>query len=910
MTLAPPRPADAAPVPAGGVAAPTVTAFVVTHRDPSGLAALLAAVRAQTQRPDAVVVLDRTGGSAVPAADGEDTVTVADVLEDVRAHDLPVTALAVPPRVPVRRALHRAVAELEPVGGGPALAWFLPVGTQPEPDALVRLVDAWRRSPSTGIVGPKHVDLDNPTRLRALSIRTTRGGRLLARPGAGEPDQGQYDAVTDVLAVPLAGSLLERDLLLRLRGWESSFGDVGADLDLGWRAQLSGRRVVVVPRSRVRSGPGAAVTSATTSARRRAARRVALARAPWWSGPFLALWIAVTSVVAAVGLLLLKRPRSAWAELTALTSLDPVRGWRARWRTRHRAAVRRRDLGSVFEPRRAVLTSWGDAVHHALVPPQAPIGDATADLNPRSWVVKVVRHPGVLAVVSALGVAAVAGRDLGLGVLTGLGSGLTGGELVGARTDAAGLWHGWRDGWTGPGLGGPEQSGPWSALLAAPTWVLEHLPLVPSAGSPAGLVVGLLVVLAMPLGALSAYLALRVVSRRRWLRALAAFGWAVSGPAAAAVAQGRLGAVLALVLLPAVAAGLWLLATGRSTATSVFASALALVVLGRSPRCSAPSAWCSPSASRSCGAVGACTPSCSPASPWRSCCPGCCGREPPPGPRSSRGSAWPTGAAAPRSPGGSPSWTPAAPGPRSCGPRHRSRPRGSSRWPVAGPGAAPPPPSGPSSRSCWRSPWRRRGCGSARCRPASRTPANRSPRGWARSCCRSSSSSSSPSSTGSTPCVPARSPGGPGSAPGASWSPGSPPCSRAPPGWRPRASAACSSPGTTRAPRWPWTRPREPSPPAACSSSPASAVPGTGSSGARTPCSCAPCPRRARPTPRWPRTSPACSRRCRAARTSWRRRPPTCSPSAASRYPRSSAGSTPRTGCSGSARGAAGRPGG
>lgn len=580
MTLAPTRPAAAAPTAAA--VPPVVTAVVVSRRDPAGVAEVLDAVLTQTLVPDEVLVVDRTGGRTLTSADDPAVeLTLADLVGVVaERHPVAVTVVPVDPRLPARTAVHRVVVGHPGPDEAVGLLWFLPVGTTPEPPALVRLVDAWRRSPSTGVVGPKHVDAQLPNRLRALSIRTTRGGRLLSRPVPGEPDQGQYDTTTDVLAVPLAGSLVERDLLLALRGWETSFGDVGADLDLGWRAQLSGRRVVVVPGSRVRSEPGVAVATATSAGRRRAARRVALARAPWWSAPALAAWIAVTSVAAAVGLLLLKRPRAAWAELGALTSLEPVRGLRARWRTRHRPEVRRRDLAMLFEPRRAVLTGWGDAVHHALVPPRPPIGEEVSDLNPRSWVVKVVRHPGVVAVAAALAVAVAAGRSLGLEVVTGLGGGLTGGELVGGRTDASALLHAWSDGWSGAGLGGPDAAGPHSVLLAGPAWLVANLPLLPSPTSPGGLVVGLLVLLALPSAALSAYLALRVIGVGRWVRALGAVAWACSGPVVAAVAQGRLGAVVAALLLPAVAAGLWLVASRRSTATSAFATALALTVLG------------------------------------------------------------------------------------------------------------------------------------------------------------------------------------------------------------------------------------------------------------------------------------------------------------------------------------------
>ena len=635
MTLAPARPTTIAAVPSTAAVPPAVTAVVVSRLDPSGAGEALAAVLAQTLLPDEVLVVDRTGapsrgaGTAAPdagsggntaepegdtgrerdtdpeggpegggspesdAGDDRDVdaeggqtppeheVTLADLVATIaETTSVPVTLVTADPRTPVRRAVHEAVAGHPAPEDAASLLWFLPVGSTPEPRTLVALVDAWRRSPSTGLLGPKHLDEANPSRLRAMSIRITRGGRLFARPAPGEPDQGQYDRMSDALAVPFAGTLVERDLLLGLGGWEASFGDVGADLDLGWRAQVAGRRVVVVPGARMRSEPGVAVATATTASRRRSARRVALARAPWWSTPVLAAWIVVTSVLAAVGLLLLKRPRSAAAELSAVTSIDPVRGVASRWRTRQVRVVRRRHLRSLFEPRRSVLTGWADAVHHALVPPRDPMGQHAAEVTPRSWLSRVARHPGVLATAAAAVILGVSARSLGHGVWTGLGRGLSGGELVGTSADAGTLWHAWRDGWTGPGLGGPDAVGPSAALLAAPAWLVDHLPLLPSPSSPAGFVVGLLVLLAAPLAAASAYLSLRVVAADRWVRALGAVAWATSGVAVAGVAQGRLAAAVALVLLPAGLAGLWLVATRRSTATSAFATALALTVLG------------------------------------------------------------------------------------------------------------------------------------------------------------------------------------------------------------------------------------------------------------------------------------------------------------------------------------------
>ena len=151
---------------------------------------------------------------------------------------------------------------------------------------------------------------------------------------------------------------------------------------------------------------------------------------------------------------------------------------------------------------------------------------------------------------------------------------------MGNKADATVLWHAWTDGWTGAGLGGPDPVGPWAPMLAMPTWLVDHLPLLPDPGSAAGLVVALVVVFGMPLAAVSAFISLRPVVTTRWVRGLAAFAWATTGGASASVAQGRLGALVALILLPPIACGLWLLALRRSTATSAFATALAAVVLG------------------------------------------------------------------------------------------------------------------------------------------------------------------------------------------------------------------------------------------------------------------------------------------------------------------------------------------
>ncbi|HEU5242643.1 MAG TPA: hypothetical protein VFU25_11535, partial [Ornithinibacter sp.] len=190
-----------------------MTAVLVTRRDPQGFADLLEAVLTQSHAPDAVLVLDRTGGVTLPSADGDadgisltgpaaDLTAVVDAV--VAGHPVPVEVRAVEHRVPVRAAVHRALLAHELDGAPTTLAWVLPVGAVPEPGALGVLLATWRRSPSAGLVGPKHLDAEHPHLLRALAIHATRGGRLLPRPLPGTPDQGQYDRDSDALAVPFA----------------------------------------------------------------------------------------------------------------------------------------------------------------------------------------------------------------------------------------------------------------------------------------------------------------------------------------------------------------------------------------------------------------------------------------------------------------------------------------------------------------------------------------------------------------------------------------------------------------------------------------------------------------------------------------------------------------------------------
>ncbi|MEO6019195.1 MAG: glycosyltransferase family A protein [Knoellia sp.] len=559
------------PPAAAPTSGPAVHAVVLTSGGQFGLRALLDALVASSVRPDRVVVLD----SSAQGPDG-----VAAVIASEQSPSFSPAHVPLDPGMPDRVAVAQWLATATDLGADD-LVWILPAGSIPEPQTLGRLLAAHRRSPSVGLVGPKHVDASNPHRLRSVGINTTRSGRVVDDPPSGEPDQGQYDLRRDVLALPLAGLLATGTVLRELGGWEPSFGDLGGDLDLGWRAQLAGRRAILAPHARMRSVASIGLANATTGKHRRAARRVALARASWWSVPFLALWICVSSLASAVGLLLLKRPRAARDAFADLGSLNPFRVLLSRLRTRSRREVRHRDIASLFVPASSIVRANIDRAHEALIaPPTSADEDLTTEDDATPLVSRAAFHPGTLAVLATLAVVAAAGRDIGGGLLSRLGSGVTGGELITSRATSSSLWHAAFDGWQGTGLGGDGPASPSLAVLAVPTWIIEHLPGTGDLTSPAGAVVGILLVLTLPLAALSAYFSARVLTSSRIVRGAAALAWATTGAAGAAVAQGRLGAIVALVLLPAVLAGVVLLSRPGATATGAFATALGAAVLG------------------------------------------------------------------------------------------------------------------------------------------------------------------------------------------------------------------------------------------------------------------------------------------------------------------------------------------
>ncbi|MBM6546927.1 glycosyltransferase [Janibacter sp. YIM B02568] len=545
MTDAPPehRPPTAAPSRRVPEDEPAVSAVLLASTSDDAAAAI-AALLAQT--------------AAHPATDAGPLVSTLllvdsspDGLGDLEALAAParqagasVLVTRLPERKSARRALRDLVASLPTHDGRRDLVWILTSRCRPQPEALTRLVGAVARG--VAIATPKLVDVADPGVIVRQGIQVTRAGRLVPTPRSGERDQGQHDDALDVIAGPLEGLLVDRQAYLDLDGHHASLGELGADLDLGWRAHRRGLRVVAVPDARVAVVPRSDERR-PGSDHRAQARSVALARGTALSLPLRALGGALVSGLLALGLLLIRRPDLATEELALVKGSLSPRLLPAVRRRGSSAEVGRRDLSTLFVADDQARRRLVDDIRGA----DERLDGRTAGGDTGS----VLRSPLPYLLLAAVAMSAWAGRFITGELRDGPDGGLVGGELLGGRATARSLFAAWRDAWNGSGVGAAGEQSPALLLLAAASWVVERLPGGDQTGSPAGVVLTVFVLAALPLAALVAYRAARVVTPARWVRALLGLGWVATPVAAAAAGEGRVGALVAIVLLPRVGAG-------------------------------------------------------------------------------------------------------------------------------------------------------------------------------------------------------------------------------------------------------------------------------------------------------------------------------------------------------------------
>jgi GT2 family glycosyltransferase len=123
----------------------------------------------------------------------------------------------------------------------------------PDRTAVTIMVEEAFRS-NAGVITPKVVEWDRPDRLLAVGAGADRQGIVHPMVEPGELDQEQHDAVRDVFVAPSGATLIRADLFASVGGFAPDIAQFGEDLDLSWRAQLAGARIVAAPGARVRHG--------------------------------------------------------------------------------------------------------------------------------------------------------------------------------------------------------------------------------------------------------------------------------------------------------------------------------------------------------------------------------------------------------------------------------------------------------------------------------------------------------------------------------------------------------------------------------------------------------------------------------------------------------------------------------
>lgn len=283
----------------------------------------------------------------------------------------------------------------------------------PAPDAVRQLVEEAFRS-NAGVVGPKLVEWDRPHHLLQVGMDCDRWGLPVPRVERGELDQEQHDAVRDVFVAPGGCFLVRADLFDTLGGLDTAMAAMGEDVDLCWRAQVLGARVVVAPGARVRhleamaSGlrpapgeppgthPEDAASIRSAMARRHELRTILKSR----SAPRLVLALPQLAALAAleVGLALVSRRPMPFGALARawwwnLSRLGELRAARRRLQAQRR--VPERDLRRLQGGGRVHLTtvrrSWADLERrHLAVAAEPAEWTAGRTLAVVAWVVVLV----------------------------------------------------------------------------------------------------------------------------------------------------------------------------------------------------------------------------------------------------------------------------------------------------------------------------------------------------------------------------------------------------------------------------------------------------------------------------------------------------------------------------------------
>jgi GT2 family glycosyltransferase len=447
----------------------------------------------------------------------------------------------------------RAALDL-PVAKGADFVLIVDPRASLDGDAVSRFVEAavGIGVEDVGIVGAKIVDRDHPRSLRDIGRSSDRFGHPSSPLQPGEIDQGQFDRVLEVLCVSSAAMLIARDVWERADLFDERLDGAHADLDLCWRARVAGYRILMTPLARVRLAGGTGEERSGETAPRGGERyeedRAAIAAMLKNYGRLSLLWVVPAAVVLGAvrfAYLALGRRFEESFDVAAAWgwNLAHLPGTVARRRRAQKARrVRDRSLGRFMESAGLRSPRWLATAERILEeqraideadegePIQRRLRDRTASL--------VGSHPVIVGSFLAVVVGAVAVREL-----AGVGS-LAGGALPAFPDRAGDLFAELGSAVRSTPLGGPLAPSPALGALGVLSLAALGDPLL---AQKAILIAG------PPLAAILMYRAAVRLSVRPGPAVLAAAAYGLGALTLWAFSDGRLGLLIALAVLPAVA---------------------------------------------------------------------------------------------------------------------------------------------------------------------------------------------------------------------------------------------------------------------------------------------------------------------------------------------------------------------
>jgi GT2 family glycosyltransferase len=523
-----------------------VTAVLVSHNGAVWLPEVVAALTSQTRPIDVITAVDT--GSQDSSTKLLKSARIPFISADVETGFGAAVSLAVN-RLP-KSIDHEWI-------------WLIHDDCAPAPTALAELLAAIDDRPQVVMVGPKLLGWHDRTHLLEAGVSIAGNGARWTGLEPLEYDQGQHDGNHDVLAVSTAGALIRRDVFEELGGLDPNLTLFRDDVDFGWRARAAGHSVMVAT--------GAVAFHAQASANerrtvevdgaflhrpllldRRNAAYVLLSNSSWWMLPWLVVQILGTAIARAVGYLLAKLPGYAGDEILAVGSLLVRPGLiiAARKVRKKQRFVSARVIAEFIPPRwsqvRLASEGFVDAIRAKLFPensqaPTSSVLDANEDedlltpVNNNNWF-GVFKRPEVIGFVLISLISLLNSRNR-------FGA-LVGGALPISPAGATDLWRTYFESWHQVGMG---------STIATPTWVaITATASLLFLGKVQFLITTFFLVAPIVMMFTASKL-LKRLTANSWISIPAAFLYAVSPVAIAAVSTGHIATVLFMILAPLVA---------------------------------------------------------------------------------------------------------------------------------------------------------------------------------------------------------------------------------------------------------------------------------------------------------------------------------------------------------------------